>query len=203
MRPKGDRCGKDRRAVRLMLDVHKNSVTACVRISETREALHQEILEFATTTRGLLLLRDWLASFGVRLVGMEARRQSGKSPPHKDEVSCTLCNADVCYGGMRLDGYSADAHSGAHCSYRRLCIATLGDRFRAWIANLLGHLVPKVDDLLGRLGRYLPGAYHLLDNQVVRPANPSMGSRPASSTPPAPFRTALGDSAGVAGAVLG
>jgi hypothetical protein len=30
--------------VRLMLDVHKNSVTACVRISETREALHQEIL---------------------------------------------------------------------------------------------------------------------------------------------------------------
>jgi hypothetical protein len=28
-----------------------------------------------------LLLRDWLASFGVRLVGMEARRQSGKSPP--------------------------------------------------------------------------------------------------------------------------
>jgi transposase len=69
--------------VRLMLDVHKNSVTACVRISETREALHQEILEFATTTRGLLLLRDWLASFGVRLVGMEARRQSGKSTPKR------------------------------------------------------------------------------------------------------------------------
>jgi transposase len=54
------------------LDVHKSSVTACVRISEENEGLHQEIREFATTTRGLLLLRDWLASFEVRLVGMEA-----------------------------------------------------------------------------------------------------------------------------------
>jgi transposase len=54
------------------LDVHKASVTACVRISHESEGLHQEIREFATTTRGLLLLRDWLASFEVRLVGMEA-----------------------------------------------------------------------------------------------------------------------------------
>ncbi|MDP9412094.1 MAG: transposase, partial [Actinomycetota bacterium] len=54
------------------LDVHKNSVTACVRISHESDGLHQEIREFATTTRGLLLLRDWLASFEVRLVGMEA-----------------------------------------------------------------------------------------------------------------------------------
>jgi transposase len=54
------------------LDVHKSSVTACVRIAEASEGLHQEIREFATTTRGLLLLRDWLASFRVRLVGMEA-----------------------------------------------------------------------------------------------------------------------------------
>ena len=55
-----------------MLDVHKSSVTACVRIPQENEDLHQQIREFATTTRGLMLLRDWLASFGVRLVGMEA-----------------------------------------------------------------------------------------------------------------------------------
>jgi transposase len=54
------------------LDVHKTSVTACVRIPHESEGLHQEIREFAATTRGLLLLRDWLASFEVRLVGMEA-----------------------------------------------------------------------------------------------------------------------------------
>jgi hypothetical protein len=58
--------------MRLMLDVHKSSVTACVRISEESEGLHQEIREFATTTGGLLLLRDWLASFEVKLVGIEA-----------------------------------------------------------------------------------------------------------------------------------
>jgi transposase len=58
--------------MRLMLDVHKSSVTACVRILDEDGVLHQEIREFATTTRGLLVLRDWLASFEVRLVGMEA-----------------------------------------------------------------------------------------------------------------------------------
>jgi len=54
------------------LDVHKSSVTACVRILDESGTLRQEIREFATTTRGLLLLRDWLASFEVKLVGMEA-----------------------------------------------------------------------------------------------------------------------------------
>jgi len=54
------------------LDVHKSSVTACVRIPDESGTLRQEIREFATTTRGLLLLRDWLASFEVKLVGMEA-----------------------------------------------------------------------------------------------------------------------------------
>jgi transposase len=54
------------------LDVHKSSVTACVRIHYGSEDFRREIREFATTTRGLLLLRDWLASLEVRLVGMEA-----------------------------------------------------------------------------------------------------------------------------------
>jgi transposase len=53
------------------LDVHKASVTACARVAAGGEG-RREIREFATTTRGLLLLRDWLASFGVTLVGMEA-----------------------------------------------------------------------------------------------------------------------------------
>jgi len=53
------------------LDVHKSSVTACVRVVE-EGALHQESREFAATTGGLLLLRDWLSSFEVEFVGMEA-----------------------------------------------------------------------------------------------------------------------------------
>jgi transposase len=54
------------------LDVNKASITACVRVPNESEGFHQEIREFAATTRGLLLLRDWLASLEVRLVGMEA-----------------------------------------------------------------------------------------------------------------------------------
>ncbi len=54
------------------MDVHKASITACVRTSGEGGELHQEIREFSATTRGLLQLRDWLASFAVTLVGMEA-----------------------------------------------------------------------------------------------------------------------------------
>src|SRR3954454_6555481 len=55
------------------LDVHKASVTACVRIAtgESEEEPYQETRKFPTTTGGLLSLRDWLVSFGVSLVGME------------------------------------------------------------------------------------------------------------------------------------
>jgi transposase len=55
------------------LDVHKASVTACVRVpGEGGGPPRCEVREFATTTQGLLQLRDWLASFEVELVGMEA-----------------------------------------------------------------------------------------------------------------------------------
>jgi transposase len=54
------------------LDVHKASITACVRTGGEGGEPHQEIRKFSATTRGLLQLRDWLASFAVTLVGMEA-----------------------------------------------------------------------------------------------------------------------------------
>ena len=54
------------------LDVHKASITACVRTAGEGGEPHQEIRKFSATTRGLLQLRDWLASFAVALVGMEA-----------------------------------------------------------------------------------------------------------------------------------
>jgi transposase len=53
------------------LDVHKASVTACVRIWEGRK-LTEQIAEFQTTVAGLLALGDWLAALGVRQVVMEA-----------------------------------------------------------------------------------------------------------------------------------
>lgn len=53
------------------LDVHKQTVVACVRIAGDGPLL-QEVRTFETTTSGLLKLCDWLESFGVQHVAMEA-----------------------------------------------------------------------------------------------------------------------------------
>lgn len=53
------------------LDVHKPTVVACVRIARDGPPL-QEVRTFPTTTSGLLALTDWLESFGVTYVAMEA-----------------------------------------------------------------------------------------------------------------------------------
>ena len=53
------------------LDVHKQTVVACVRIARDGPPL-QEVRTFPTTTSGLLALADWLESFGVEHVAMEA-----------------------------------------------------------------------------------------------------------------------------------
>ena len=53
------------------LDVHKQTVVACVRIASDAAPL-QEVRTFDTTTSGLLGLADWLDSFGVEHVAMEA-----------------------------------------------------------------------------------------------------------------------------------
>ena len=52
--------------------MHKDSVTACVRVPGAHGRRHQETQTFGTTTRSLLALRDWLAGFGVTVVGMES-----------------------------------------------------------------------------------------------------------------------------------
>jgi transposase len=53
------------------LDVHKQSVVACVRIA-TNGAPTQEVRTFTTTTSGLLSLADWLDASAVQHVAMEA-----------------------------------------------------------------------------------------------------------------------------------
>ena len=54
------------------LDVHKASVKACVRAPAQRPGERQSVTRrFRTTTAGLVLLGDWLASHGVTVVGME------------------------------------------------------------------------------------------------------------------------------------
>ena len=77
------------------LDVHKAQVTACVRVPDARGRREEHIAEFATTVRGLLALRDWLAAHRVEQVVMEATGVYWKAPWAilEDEFACLLVNA--------------------------------------------------------------------------------------------------------------
>ena len=77
------------------LDVHKAQVTACVRVPAEGGGREQHVAEFATTVRGLLALRDWLASWQVQQVVMEATGVYWKPPWAilEDEFECLLVNA--------------------------------------------------------------------------------------------------------------
>src|SRR2546428_13263566 len=55
------------------LDVHKATVVACVRVPSPRRGERRgETKTFATTTRGLTELADWLTGHGVTDVAMES-----------------------------------------------------------------------------------------------------------------------------------
>ena len=54
------------------LDVHKQTVVACVRRLDPRGRTHQEVRTFGTMTCHLLALADWLAGEGVTHVAMES-----------------------------------------------------------------------------------------------------------------------------------
>jgi hypothetical protein len=54
------------------LDVHKESVEACVRRIEPNGCVHSETRHWGTMTRDLLEMADWLAAEGVTNVAMES-----------------------------------------------------------------------------------------------------------------------------------
>jgi transposase len=77
------------------LDVHKDSVTACVRVPDGHGGRHGQTRRFTTTTAGLVVLAEWLASFGVTRVGMESTGCYWKPVWQllEDQVECWLLNA--------------------------------------------------------------------------------------------------------------
>lgn len=62
------------------LDVHKEQVTACVRVPVKGGPREQHVAEFKTMIRGLLGLRDWLSAHRVTHVVMEASGVYWKPP---------------------------------------------------------------------------------------------------------------------------
>lgn len=59
-----ERCG--------FLDVHRDTVVACVRVPDGVGGRNESVRTFGTTTAQLAELREWLVDAGVTLVGMEA-----------------------------------------------------------------------------------------------------------------------------------
>lgn len=76
------------------LDVHKETVVACVRIASGRSA-QRTVKTFATTTSDLLQLHDWLQAEGVTHVAMEATGVYWKPVWHllEDSFQLVLANA--------------------------------------------------------------------------------------------------------------
>jgi transposase len=77
------------------LDVHKASVKACVCVPDGSGGRRSETRTFRTTTAGLVLLDDWLASHQVQVVGMESTGVFWKPVYYllEDDVECWLLNA--------------------------------------------------------------------------------------------------------------
>jgi transposase len=77
------------------LDVHKERVTACVRVPGGGGSREQHVVEFPTTVAGLLTLFDWLEAFGVTQVVMEATGVFWKPvwAILEDGFECLLVNA--------------------------------------------------------------------------------------------------------------
>jgi transposase len=79
------------------LDIGKRELVACVRVPHEDKPGRrlQEVRTYATTTRSLLELRDWLACQGVSLCVMEATSTYWKPPFYllEDAVECWVVNA--------------------------------------------------------------------------------------------------------------
>jgi transposase len=100
------------------LDVHKDSVVACVRC--VSPPVHQEVRSFQTTTTGLLALADWLTSHGCTHVAMEATGVYWKPVWHvlEGEFELVLANAQHV---RNVPGRKTDVNDAT------------------WIADLLAH----------------------------------------------------------------
>lgn len=77
------------------LDVHKDTVVACVRTPGRGGRRQQDTRTFGTMAADLLALRDWLVAMGVTLCGMESTGVYWKCVFYvlEDEVECWLLNA--------------------------------------------------------------------------------------------------------------
>ena len=77
------------------LDVHRDTVAACVRVPGAHGQREQHVRTFGTTTAELLILRDWLEAHGVTHVAMESTGVYWKPVFYvlEEAFTCLLVNA--------------------------------------------------------------------------------------------------------------
>ena len=101
------------------LDVHKDTVVACVRLA-AGDDVQQEVRSFSTTTQGLLALADWLFASRVTHAAMEATGVYWKPVWHVLESVCELVLANSAHV-RNVPGRKTDVTDAV------------------WIADLLAH----------------------------------------------------------------
>jgi transposase len=101
------------------VDVHKDTVVACVRVVQGRQ-VKQEVRTFPTTTKELLRLSDWLSELGCTHVAMESTGVFWKPVWHVLEGSFELVLANAA-AIRNLPGRKTDVSDAM------------------WIADLLAH----------------------------------------------------------------
>jgi transposase len=77
------------------LDVHKETIAACVRLGGRSGHATQQVQTFRTTAADLVVLHDWLAAQGVTHVAMESTGVYWKPVFYalESDFTCLLVNA--------------------------------------------------------------------------------------------------------------
>ena len=73
------------------LDVHKQTVAACVRVPASKGAREQHVRTFGTTVAELLALRDWLEAHEVTHVAMESTGSTGSRSTTSSRSGSRVC----------------------------------------------------------------------------------------------------------------
>lgn len=116
------------------LDVHKDSVVACVRIATGQEVVRHKAT-FRTTTSALLDLGEWLASHGVTHVAMEATGVYWRPVWHA--LSGSALPAELTDGEVKDDAFQLVLLNASHIKKVPGRKTDVSDA--QWIAELIAH----------------------------------------------------------------
>ncbi len=198
------------------LDVHKETVVACVR-HMVNGTIKREVRTFDTTTAGLLALADWLASEGCTVVAMEATgvywkpvwhvlsdgdfelvlanaKQVKNVPGRKTDVNDATWLADLLTHGLIRGSFVPDAETQVLRNLLRTRKQLVRERsshvqrLQKTLEDANIKLDSVVTDIIGMTGRAMLAA---LIAGETDPSKLAVLAHPRIKAPPAQLREAL------------